>query len=81
MTGWQKRVNKIDIGDKVAMKASFLRSTGQYTGTEPFKRGEVKEIKLLGDITIAKIDWGKDGESTVAVSNLSKITARGIADE
>ena len=32
---WQARTAKIAVGDKVAFKASFLRSTGQMTGETP----------------------------------------------
>jgi hypothetical protein len=78
---WEKRVSKIEVGDKVAMKASFLRNTGQFTGRVPLKRGIVTEIKPFGDNALATVNWGPDGEGKVLTSNLSKVTVRGIADE
>ncbi len=79
---WEKRVSKIAPGDKVAYKASFLRSTGQYTGSLPHARGVVKELKPFGDNALALIDWDTaDAPERVLVSNLSKVTERGIADE
>ncbi len=79
---WQSRTAKISVGDRVAYKASFLRSTGQYTGDIPHARGVVTEIKPLGDNALATIDWGNDEiPAKVLTSNLSKVTQRGIADE
>lgn len=79
---WQKKVANIQVGDRVAYKASFLRSTGQYTGDLPFARGTVTEMKTLGDNTLAVIDWqNPDIPEKVLVSNLSKVTQRGLADE
>ena len=80
--GFADRVSKINVGDRVSYKASFLRSTGQFTGDLPHARGVVTEIKPLGDNALAVIDWGNpDIPSRVLVSNLSKVTQRGIADE
>jgi hypothetical protein len=77
-----ERVSNIQVGDRVAYKASFLRDTGQYTGSVPFARGVVESIKDLGSLKIAQIDWG-DPEipSKVNIKNLSKVTVRGIAEE
>ena len=33
-----KAARQFAIGDKVRLTAKFLRSTGQYTGREPFNR-------------------------------------------
>lgn len=79
---WADRTSGIKEGDKVAYKASFLRSTGQYTGDIPHARGVVESIKDYGGIQLAIINWG-DPEipSKVNVKNLSKVTQRGIADE
>ncbi len=79
---WQSRTAKIEVGDKVAYKASFLRSTGQYTGDIPHARGVVTEIKPFGNNELATIDWGNpEIPAKVLVANLSKVTQRGIADE
>ena len=64
------------------MKASYLRSTGQFTGDVLFARGVVESIKDLGGLRIANVNWGDpDIPSKVNVKNLSKVTTRGIADE
>lgn len=82
MSDWQRRASKIAVGDKVAYKASFLRSTGQYTGSVPHARGTVTELKPLGDKILATVDWQNDEiPAKVLLSNLSKVTVRGIADE
>ena len=75
-------MQSFSVGDKVAYKASFLRSTGQYTGSIPNARGTITELKNLGGNTLATIDWGNDDiPAKVLTANLSKVTARGIADE
>jgi hypothetical protein len=78
---WASRASKIAVGDRVAFKASFLRNTGQQTGETPFMRGEVTELKPLGDNVLATVKWSEDYTSRVLIGNLSKVTARGIADE
>ncbi len=79
---WQNKTSNIEVGAKVAYKASFLRNTGQYTGSIPHARGVVTGIKDLGDLKIATIDWN-DPEipARVNIANLSKVTQRGLADE
>lgn len=57
---WSSRVSKIAVGDRVALKASFLRNTGQFAGETPHLRGEVIELKPLGDNTLATVKWGED---------------------
>ena len=79
---WQARAAKIAIGDRVAMKASFLRNTGQFTGPIPHARGVVKELRPFGGNALALISWDTpEAPERVLVSNLSRVTARGIADE
>lgn len=79
---WERRVANIQVGDRVAYKASFLRNTGQVTGNLPLARGIVTELKPFGDNTLAVIDWDRLGvPEKVLVSNLSKVTTRGLADE
>ncbi len=82
MASWQDKTSKIQVGDRVAYKASFLRSTGQYTGDIPHARGIVTDIKPFGDNALATIDWKNDEiPPKVLLSNLSKVTERGIAAE
>jgi hypothetical protein len=81
MAGWGNKAAGIEVGDRVCMKASHLRSTGQFTGEAPHLRGEVKEIKPLGDNFLATVKWSEDYTSKVLTCNLSKVTVRGIADE
>lgn len=82
MTDWQKRTSRIEIGDRVCYKASFLRSTGQYSDDIPHARGIVKELKPLGDKILAVIEWDKPNiPEKVLITNLSKVTQRGVADE
>jgi hypothetical protein len=79
--GWGNKAAGIEVGDRVCMKASHLRSTGQFTGEAPHLRGEVKDIKPLGDNFLATVEWSKDYTSKVLTCNLSKVKKRGIADE
>jgi hypothetical protein len=79
--GWGNKAAGIEVGDRVCMKASFLRSTGQFTGEAPHLRGEVKDIKPLGDNFLATVEWSEDYTSKVLTCNLSKVKKRGIADE
>ena len=71
---WQKRLANIEVGDTVQYSRDWLRSTGQYTGDIPFAKGKVIELKPLGDITLAIIDWNdREIPSKVNVKNLSKV--------
>lgn len=78
---WKERTSPIKVGDRVCFKASFLRSTGQYTGETPHLRGEVIELKTLGDNILVTVKWSEDYTSNALACNLSKVTQRGIADE
>jgi hypothetical protein len=76
----------VKVGDRVCLRASWLRSTGQYTGVIPHARGVVKAIWTLSPgCVIATIDWGAAGEEVperINVNNLSIVhPERGIADE
>lgn len=79
---WRERLSPIAVGDKVAYSKQFLQSTGQHTGPVPFARGTVKELKPLGETTLAKIEWDcPECPETVNVRNLSRVsTERGIID-
>lgn len=79
---WADRVKpEFAVGDKVAYSAQWLRSTGQFTGDIPHARGTITELKKIGDITLAIIDW-RDPEipSKVNVRNLERWAARSPAD-
>lgn len=83
---WRSRVTAIQIGDRVAVSARFLRSTGQNTGDICFCRGTVAALKQLGEITLADIQWEllngtpPDVPTRMNVTNLSKVTTKGILD-
>jgi len=83
---WRSRTSTIQIGDRVAVSARFLRSTGQFTGEICFVRGQVTDLKPLGEIILATITWEPlngqqlDVPERMAVSNLSKVTEKGVMD-
>lgn len=67
-------MTKIQIGDKVAYSAKFLKSTGQLTGAIPHARGTVTEVKTCGSMELATITWGNpDIPERVNVFNLARI--------
>ena len=69
-------MSKIEVGDRVAYSAKFLRSIDAYIGEFPFARGTVIEIVPLGDdILLATINWHNifAGEK-VNVKNLRKVS-------
>ena len=84
---WASRTSSIKVGDRVAVSARFLRSTGQHTGDICFCRGKVTELKSYGELTLAVIEWeplngvAPDVPGKMAVSNLSRVTERGIMDD
>lgn len=63
----------IKIGDKVAYSRNFCRSIGALTGDLPRDRGIVKNLKSLGELTIAVIEWRLGSPSDVNVKNLTKV--------
>ena len=83
---WQSRTSSIKIGDRVAVAARFLRDTGQHTGDICFCRGNVTELRPLGEITLALIEWEPlngappDVPDKMSVTNLSRVTERGVMD-
>lgn len=81
MNGWASRTTKIKVGDTVAISARFLRSISCFTGDMPQARGTVKELRQVGDVTIAVVDWGRwEIEPKVHVANLSRVTERGVLE-
>lgn len=83
MTEWQKKVSAIQVGDQVMYSKKWLQSIGEFTGTFPFARGTVTELKPLGGITLAVIDWGKDKDEVpgkVNVKNLSVVKNGQVMD-
>lgn len=77
---------KINVGDRVAYSANFLRSIGCFTGDMPRLRGIVTELKQLGGadgVWLARIDWetkcdGEEWPARVAVPNLAKCGTRAM---
>jgi hypothetical protein len=86
VTDWQVRTSNLQVGDRVAVAARYLRNTGQHTGDICFARGTVTDIKPLGQITLAVIAWEPlngsppDVPEKMAVGCLSRVTERGILD-
>lgn len=64
----------VKIGDKVGYSASFLRSTGMYTGEEPFMRGTVTGLEDVSHgMTLAIVNWTGHGIRKANVKNLAKV--------
>ncbi len=52
----------MQVGDKVAYSAKWLRSVGIFTGPLPFARGEVVALeKLSTETTLAQVKWDRAG--------------------
>ena len=64
----------LKIGDEVGYAASFLRSTGQFTGEAPFRRGKVIAVdEHQPNFVLVTVEW-KDGVTSAALSsNLARI--------
>lgn len=83
---WASRTSPIRVGDRVAVSARHLRSTGQHTGDICFARGTVTELQQIGELTLAVVAWeplqGRqpDVPGTMNVKNLSRVTAKGFFD-
>ncbi len=66
-------------GDRVAMRASWLRNTGQLTGPPaptsvgPFARGTVTGTHPLGARTLVAVRWDDGRESRVISGNLAAV--------
>jgi hypothetical protein len=64
----------IIVGDRVQYSKTWLRSTSCCTGNIPRAKGQVTEIKNLGSISLAVIEWNlPDVPAKVNVKNLSKL--------
>lgn len=75
---WAARTSPVKVGDTVMYSRHWLRSTGQFTGDICFAKGTVKELKPLGEVTLAVIDWGgADLPEKVNVKNLVREQDRG----
>lgn len=48
--------SKFKVGDKVRLKGSFLRSTGQYTGHDAHAKWTVVAVRSTPDYTIVSVD-------------------------
>lgn len=71
---WRKRVSDIRVGDQVRYSRDWLRSTGTFTGDLPAAKGVVTELKDLGGLTLARIEWDRpDVPERVNVKNLVKV--------
>ena len=64
----------IQVGDRVAYSAKFLRSIGCYSGDMPHARGTVTALQPLGQTTLAVVDWNTDEiPRRVNTANLAKV--------
>jgi hypothetical protein len=64
----------VKIGDQVGYTASFLRSTGMYTGEEPGMRGTVKGFEDISQgFVLAIVDWTGHGIRKVNVKNIARM--------
>ena len=78
---WAEHASKVKVGDKVAISAGFLRSTGQQTGDLSEARGTVTGLKSYGEITVATVDWGSyEVDPKILTKYLSRVTERGVMD-
>jgi hypothetical protein len=68
-------MSNLTVGDRVGYSAAFLRSTGQYTGTAPFRRGVIRSIyELTPGFMLANVQWDFDREpSQVNIKNLARV--------
>ena len=65
----------LKIGDRVGYAAAFLRSTGQFTGPVPFRRGEILGFEELAPgCTLAGVQWDNEARpSSVNIKNLARV--------
>jgi hypothetical protein len=64
----------VKIGDQVGYTASFLRSTGMYTGEEPGMRGIVTGFEDISHgMTLALVNWTGHGIRKVNVKNIARV--------
>ena len=81
---WAARSSTIQVGDKVAYSASWLRSTGQMAGDIGHARGVVTGLKVLSeDVVLAEVDWGGDPEvpTKINVKNLARVRGKGFSHD
>ena len=62
----------IELGDRVAYSAAFLRSTGQHTGRVPFLRGTVRAVEGNAHWRLCVIDWHDGTVGRVLDANLAR---------
>jgi hypothetical protein len=72
-------MKQIEVGDKAAYSAKWLRSTGQIAGDIGHARGVVMEIKAhTKTFVLATVDWGTDEfPNKILLVNLAKIGPNG----
>ena len=68
----------LKIGDNVAYSVQFLRSIGMgATGSLARARGVITEIKALGSISLATVQWSIGGEEIPSVININNLALVG----
>lgn len=66
--------DSIAVGDRVAYSTHFLKSTGEHTGPIPFARGIVKDVRKIGGIRLATVEWDTpEAPEQVNVFNLVRV--------
>jgi len=59
---------QIEVGTRVRFSRKFLKSTGQFTGPVPFRRGVVTKLTVLGKggvlPMLAEIAWDANSEES-----------------
>ena len=64
----------LQIGDKVAYSASFLRSIGCFTGDMPHTRGIITDIQPIGERQLVTVNWDcEDIPPKVISANLARV--------
>lgn len=72
---------KLNAGDTVRYRGEFLRSIGAFTGPLGQARGTITNIKPVGTLAIATVDWGRENvPEKVNVVNLEKCRRNVRAD-
>lgn len=67
-------MDRVAVGDRVAYSRRFLMSTGEHTGPIPFARGVVTDIRRVGGVELAMVDWDtEEAPEQVNVANLVKV--------
>lgn len=72
---------KIQVGDRVAYRASFVKFCGSHDKEMADARAKVISVKDYGAVSVANVEWekGADFPEKVAVQNLAKVGSPAFA--